>query len=179
MSETSTASKPSAKERLKEELIKYGIVTAYLYLCFVVLLLWKAAILSEQGVDVLHYGTAIIKALVLGKFILIGDALKFGTRRLGPTMLHRILRRTIAMFLILLALTALEEWLVGLAHGQSLGQTWAEYASKSLLQNLAPDLVMLLILIPLITAAELNKTLGTETIRKHLLSREEPAPGPQ
>ncbi len=173
MSEADSEGKPSVKERLKEELVKYALVTAYLYLCFIVLLLWKAAVLQQHGIDALHYGTAIIKALVLGKFILIGDAIKFGTRKMGPTMLHRIVRRTVAMFVILLALTGLEEWLVGLAHGKSLAQTWAEFTSNSLLENLAPDLVMLLILVPLIAASELRKTLGSETIKRQLLARDD------
>ena len=173
MNEASSAEKPSVKERFWEEMRKFGLVALYLYVCFSVLLLWKSAILQGQGTDYLPYGLALVKALVLGKFILIGDAIKFGTRSLGPTMIHRIVQRTVVMLFLLLVMTAIEEWLVGLYHGKSLSQVVAEYMDKSWIENLAPDLMMLLILIPLITASELRKTLGAEQFRAHLLGPSE------
>jgi hypothetical protein len=161
--------KPSVKERFWEEMRKFGLVAAYLYVCFVVLVLYKSAILAEQGTSYLPYGVALVKALVIGKFILIGDAIKFGTRNLGSTLLHRVAQRTLAMFFILLIFTAIEEWLVGLYHGETIAQTLGEYFSRSWVENLAPDFLILLILIPLMTAAELRKTIGAEQFKAHFL----------
>lgn len=174
MNEAGSEHKPSAKERFWEEMRKFGLVALYLYICFSVLLLWKAAILQGQGTNYLPYGLALVKALVLGKFILIGDAIKFGTRNLGSTMIHRIVQRTVVMLFLLLVMTAIEEWLVGLYHGKSLSQVVAEFMDRGWIEILAPDLMMLLILIPLITASELRKTVGSETLRAHLLGPSEP-----
>ena len=127
MSTSEEAAKHSVKERLWEEMQKFGLVAAYLWVCFCALLLWKSAILAEQGTSYLPYGVALVKALVLGKFILIGDAIKFGTRKLGSSVLKRTMQRTLAMFVILLVFTAIEEWIVGWAHGKSLSQVVAEF----------------------------------------------------
>jgi len=171
MTDNADVEKPSLSERFWEEMRNFGAVALYLFVCFCVLLMWKSAILAEQGTSFLPYGVALVKALVIGKFILIGDAIKFGTRSLGPTLLHRILQRTLAMLLILIVFTAIEEWLVGLHHGQSFSQTLAEYLAHSWIENVAPVLVMLLILFPMITASEFRKTLGAEQFRKHLLDK--------
>jgi hypothetical protein len=171
MTEQAESSKPSLKERFWEEMRKFAFVAVYLYICFSVLLLWKAAILQEQGTSYLPYGVALVKALVLGKFILIGDAIKLGTKRMGPTVLHRILQRTLVMLLMLLAFTAIEEWLVGWYHGNTLAQTVTDYLSLSWMEILAPNLIMLLILIPLMAASELRKSLGAEQFKAQFLGR--------
>jgi len=54
------------------ELRRYALVSAYLYVCFGAILLYKSAILSEAGQHYLPFGVAAVKALILGKFVLIG-----------------------------------------------------------------------------------------------------------
>ena len=62
------------KARLREELHKYLAVSGYLYVCFVAIVLFKMAVLRDAGVAYLPLGLAAAKALILGKFVLIGEA---------------------------------------------------------------------------------------------------------
>ena len=55
-------SKGSLANRLRHELREYAIVAVYLYVCFGVLLLYKDAILREEGLSYLHFGLAAGKA---------------------------------------------------------------------------------------------------------------------
>ena len=71
-------SAPSIKQRAREELRNYAIVAGYLYVCFAALLLYKDALLQEQGLSLLPHGIAAAKALILGKFILLGEAAGVG-----------------------------------------------------------------------------------------------------
>jgi hypothetical protein len=162
--------KPPLKTRLLEELFKFWWVAGYLFVCFTVLLLWKAAILRQHDIDFVPFGIALIKALVLGKFILIGDMLPLA-RRTGPTLLHRVARRTLAVFVILLLFTLAEELVTGLLHGETLAAVVHERLSRDAVETFAGPLLMLLILVPLMLASELRKTLGDERLRALMLGR--------
>lgn len=168
----SDGTKPSAKARALEELRKYAYLSAYLYICFGVLLLYKASILEAQNVHFLHFGIALAKALIIGKFILIGDAIKVGLRGPADVLLHRILWRSLALLIMLMIFSVLEEVIVGWFHGHSIAQSLVEYASRTWVELLAPELVMLLILIPLIAAVELQRAMGSGTLSDLMRGRE-------
>jgi hypothetical protein len=72
------------------------------------------------------------------------------------------------MFLFLLILTAVEELIVGLVHGQAFTETIAEFTGRSWLQNLAPSVVMLLVLIPMISFEEIDRVLGDGSLKRML-----------
>ncbi len=155
------ATKPTVKKRLLEELVKYGYLTAYLWVCFSVLLLFQTTSSDVAGTT-FHFGAALIKALLVGKFLLIGDAIKVGSIARGPTLVHRVVWKSIAFLLILLIFTVIEEIIVGWFHDKTMVQSVVEYFSRPLPVVVAPILIMLLILIPLIAAIELRKTIGEE-----------------
>lgn len=161
--------KPSAKERFWEEMRKFGLISAYLWVCFGALELYKSSILAEHGTSYLPYGSALIKALVIGKFLLIGDAIKVGARATGPTLLHRIGMKSVAFLVMLIIFNILEEIIVGWFHDQTLAASLGEYFGRAPVEIVAPILVMLLILIPLIAATELRKAIGTEQFKAHFL----------
>ena len=155
------------KQRAGEELRSYAIIATYLYFCFAAVLLYKAALLREAGVGFLPHGIAVIKALILGKFILIGEAVGVGNRaRSGPTLLHAIAVKSLLFFLFLLVLSVAEELLVGKLHGHSFSQTLAEFQEHSALEQLAKSLLLLLTLVPLIGVRELSEALGPGELRK-------------
>lgn len=167
-------SMPQARERLRSELHRFLLVSAYLYVCLIALLLFKAAILSGTGVHTLSFGFAAGKALILGKFVLIGEAVRLGARQQTRTVLQLILRRAVLFLGLLVALTVVEELLLGLVHGHSLVQTLGEFASKAVPEMLANCLLLLLILVPLMTVLEANRALGEGTLRRFLMSPPKP-----
>jgi Na+-transporting NADH:ubiquinone oxidoreductase subunit NqrD len=146
----------SLKERAREELRNYAIVAAYLYVCFGAILLYKTALLREEGVAFLPHGLAAIKALILGKFILIGEAVGVGTRAQPRSLFSAIVTRTRLFFLLLVVLSVVEELVVGKMHGHSLAETIAELREHAGLEMLATSVLVLLILVPLIAFKELR-----------------------
>jgi Na+-transporting NADH:ubiquinone oxidoreductase subunit NqrD len=150
-------SEGSLKERAREELRNYAIVAAYLYVCFGAILLYKTALLREEGVAFLPHGLAAIKALILGKFILIGEAVGVGARAQPRSLLSAIATSTALYFLLLVALSIVEELIVGKVHGHSLAETIAEFREHAGLELLATSFLMLLILVPLIAFKELRQ----------------------
>ena len=61
----------SLARRARNELIEYLAIASYLAVCFGALLFYKAAILESEGVETTRVALAIVKALILGKFVLI------------------------------------------------------------------------------------------------------------
>jgi hypothetical protein len=159
----------SLKHRLRDELRKYLIVSAYLYVCFGALQLYKAALLQDAGVHYAAWGVAVVKALIVGKFLLIGDAVQNRMRRHPQGLPGRIGKRVFWLLVILVLLTIAEELVVGWIHGQSVVEMQAEFHSRSMPELLAEMLLMLLILVPLVAAAEVSQALGPGVLRRQFL----------
>jgi hypothetical protein len=152
------------KARLREELHKYLVVSGYLYVFFVAIVLFKMAVLRDAGVAYLPLGLAAAKALILGKFVLIGEAAHVGSRVGARTVLQRVVRRVVLLFALLIVLVVIEELLVGWIHGHPVAQTLAEYRHR-LPEVLAMLLLLLLILVPLVVATEVNHAMGPGALR--------------
>ncbi|MCM2309987.1 MAG: hypothetical protein NDI84_01175 [Steroidobacteraceae bacterium] len=161
-------SERTLKERARDELRNYAVVAVYLYVCFAVLMLYESTLLQKEGAGLVLHGLAAIKALVLGKFILIGEALAAGSRLQVGTLARRIASRSLLLLVVLIVLSVVEELVVGRVHGQSLAETVAGYEQRSPIAMLAKCLLMLLILVPLVAVKELNRTLGPGVLRQML-----------
>ncbi len=158
-----------AKARLREELRHYLMVSAYLYVCIGAIELFKVAVLRDTGIAYLPLGFAAAKALILGKFLLIGDAAGVGSRVGARTVLQRIVLRVLLLFALLIVLVVVEELLVGWFHGQPVAQTLAEYRHR-LPEVLAMLLLLLLILVPIVAVTELSRAMGPGALRELFLA---------
>ena len=161
----------SIGQRLKHEIREYLIISLYLWVCFSTLLFYESAILQAENVKLALLGSAAFKALILGKFILIGKAINVGEQMNPGILLQRIAWKSVAMLLLLAVFKMIEELVVGMTHGHSATQAIAEFIARGWLQNIAPGVVMLLVLIPLIAYEELDKALGKGSLKRMLFER--------
>ncbi len=167
----SAASESTARSRLAHELKSYFIVSAYLFLCFGVVLFYDASTATGRPADAVGACAALIKALVIGKFILIGELLKPGSRVSAQTLLQRVAWRTLGMLIVLVVLKLIEEVVIAAIHGEPVGAALSEFLSQPWPGLVAPTLLMLLILIPLMAAIEMDRSLGEGGLRDLLLKR--------
>ena len=162
-------SSASKAQRLLEELRKYALISAYLFVCFAVILVYGTSVQGDGAQSsAVPWSLALIKALVIGKFLLIGDALAVGSRAHKHPLLHRVAWKSLAMLALLVVFTVLEELIVGWVHGESAASVIRELVERTWLQHLAPMLLMLLILVPLITASEIYRMVGARQFREFL-----------
>src|SRR5262252_7463888 len=68
------------REKVEEELKLFFVVFAFLALMFSAFLTYRRLVSSEAGITYLHYGAGLIKAAVIAKIILLGQAMKVGKR---------------------------------------------------------------------------------------------------
>lgn len=146
-------------QRAKNELREYALLSLYLFVCFGALILYKAAILGEEGISYLPSGLAAIKALILAKFIMLGHMIRLGDRR-RSRMVYVIAYKALLYLILLLVLSVVEEVIVGLVHGRTSAASLAEFGGDKLPQTLATSLIMLLILIPYLASREVDVALG-------------------
>lgn len=156
--------------RLAHELKEYAAVSIYLYVCLGALLLYKGAVLRAEGISYAPYGLAVVKALILGKFMLVGHALRIGDRYAGRPLIYPILHKSLAFLALLFVLDVAEEVIVGLMHGRPVLDALTEIAGGTWLQILATCLLFLLVLLPYFAYREVGEFLGRDTMRRILFS---------
>ena len=156
---TEATAKATLGQRAVREFKEVAVLTAYLYVTLGAVILMKAAVLHGAGVSFVPWGIAIVKALVLAKFMLLGRAMireRFTNRPLIWPTLHK----AFAFLVLLIVLTIIEEVVVGLFHHQSVAASLGELTGAKLYETLAGYMIMLLVLIPYIAWGVLDEALG-------------------
>jgi len=174
-SETRASAGVRLPARLRKELIDYAIVSAYLYVCFGSLILYKATILRSEGLEFAPFGMAFVKALITGKFVLLLQAFKIGDKRISAgTALVAILLKSLLFAVLLMGLTIVEEMIVGYFHGKAARDVMSEIAGGTMPQALAVSLILFLILIPYFAFRGIAARMGEGELLK-LLTQRSPA----
>lgn len=151
---------PRWRRRVIDELVEILVLTAYLFTTIAAVNLMKAAVLHDHGVDFAYWGVSIVKALLLAKFVMLGKALKVGEHRADSPLIWPTLHKTFAFLLLLIALTIVEEVVVGLFHHRSIADSLGELFGRRLEETLASILILLLVLIPYFAFLMLARALG-------------------
>jgi hypothetical protein len=164
MTHRDTPSKTALAQRAADELKEFAIIAIYLFVCFAALLYLKASILRAHDIEFAPFGLAAAKALICAKFVSLGQMLHVGERFKSQPLIWPTLYRSIAFLVLLLALNAIEEVLVGFFHHRAVADSLAELGGGTLDQLLATSLIGLLILIPFFAFAALGEVLGERNL---------------
>lgn len=165
----------SLRERAAEELRVYAAVSLYLYVCFGALVLYQDALMQTDGGGLLPHGVAAIKALVLGKFLLIGRAVGAGTRIPTTTVAGQVVLRSLLLLVVVVVLSIVEELVMGAVHGQGIKGTLTGLEHPQWVMLAAKSILAMLILLPMVTLEALERVLGRGALRRLLFSAMNPA----
>ena len=120
------------------------VLTIYLYICLGAVMLLKTAVLRDAGISFDMWGIALIKSLLLAKFMLVGRALHIGQQRYrNEALIWPTLYQSVLTLLLLLVLDTVEGVLVGLIHKRALVNSSPSIAGPTPLQVGASCLIML------------------------------------
>jgi hypothetical protein len=173
---TEIPAKATLQQRATHEIKELLILTAYLYITLGAVIAVKTAVLHTEGIEFAPWGVAIVKALVLAKFILVGDAMKIGEGHTGP-LIWPTLHKAFGFLLLLVILTIIEEAVVGLFHHRSITDSLGDLVGARLEETLAGYLIMLLVLIPYFAFQVLDDALGKgRLVRMFFIEREPMTP---
>jgi GYF domain 2 len=171
-SDTAAPQKATLAQRARHELVEYLVISAYLFVCFGSLLFYKSAILRNDGIEFTAFSLALVKALILGKFILVLHAVKIGeSGDKSGILLVEILKSSFLFLIFLVALNAVEEVVMGLFHGRAAREVLGEMAGGTLPEAIAVCVLLLLVLIPYFSFRALASRLGDGVLWKHFTER--------
>ena len=164
----SQSPQPALRERAKSELKELLWITAYLLVVFSALSFYKSAILAAHGVNWLPWGFALIKAVVLAKFILIGRALHIGEGHRTKPLIWQIFHKSIAFLILVAGFTVIEEVIVGFIHDKTLWESMREVGGGTTEEMVATTIIMFLIFLPLFAYRTLSEVLGDKVLYRIL-----------
>jgi hypothetical protein len=157
---TETTVKAPLHQRAMHELKELVFISLYLYVSLGAVILMKTAVLRTQGIEFTPWGIAIIKAVVLAKFMLLGEAMRIGGRTTTRPLIWPTLQRAFGLLVLLIIMTIIEEAVVGLFHHKSIAASLGELFGPRLEETLAGYLIMLLVLLPYCAFRVLEEALG-------------------
>ncbi len=170
-----TAHFGSLRQRAVAEARRYLAFASYLIVVFGTLILFSINIYARIDQDIPHYSgyhfyaLGLINALVLAKFMLIAEATKLGSLRIGRHVRRRplvyvVLYRTVLFTAVLVAAYGLEEVLVGAWHGRAPGAVLPEIAG-GLRGVLTFAWVMFVVLLPYFAYQQIGQAVGAGRLR--------------
>lgn len=167
--------KATLHQRAMHEVKEFVILALYLYITLGAVILMKTAVLHTVGIEVAPWGIAIVKAMVLAKFMLLGFAMMFKKdRKTTNPLVWPTLQMAFAFLGLLIIMTIVEEIAVGLFHDRSIAASLGELFGIRLEETLAGYLIMLLVLIPFFAFRILSEALGEGRLERMFFVEREP-----
>jgi hypothetical protein len=162
---------PSLKARVVEELKVYWVITLYLWLFLGCFMIYRWLVMAESGVTTLHFGFALVEAMVIAKVILIGRLFAF-TRRFDSGPLALAVAYKCALFALLVALfTVIEHLVVGWVHHQGLWGGLREFAQVGAYEVGARTLMLTVAFVPFFAFWEMGRVLGMDRLAAMFFAR--------
>jgi hypothetical protein len=163
-------SRPQIRSRMLSELKRLFQIFLYMLVCVGAVLYFRMSIPSKENVGLWHFGYAIVKALLLAKFILLGHMLHIGERERGRPLFYSSLYQALALALLLIVLIGLEEGAVAVVHGQSIRESIDQVLGSYLHLVIVQGLLLFLLLLPYVAFLQLSDALGPGKLKQLFFS---------
>ena len=163
MDTTSTKSARSIlglREKAKEELRQFSAIAVYLALMLEALFTYRSLTLSESGITAIHYGVAVVEALILAKVILIGQALRLGKGFEDKPLIVLVLVKTLLLGALVAFFSVIKDLILGLMHHETWRVVLHDVFAGGRNEILARTLVIIVAFIPFFAFSEVDRVLG-------------------
>ena len=163
------------KEKAIDELKAYWIIAIYLAIFLGALTVYRRVILAEFGVVYLHYGVAVVEALIIAKVILIGKVFGFSRWLEDRALIYPVLFKSV-LFGVLVFLFGIVEHLVeGWFHKERVSVIFAKIASIGADELVARALMLIVAFVPFFAFWELGRVIGLRRLSTMYFSRPDAA----
>lgn len=154
------------KQKISNELKRYLMYTFFLAILLFTFTSYERMLLEKFGNQYVPYGFCIIKALILAKVIMIGEAIKLGEKFSKKPLIIPVFYKTIMFCLLVLVLIFAEHFIVGLIEGKSFPLIYREVFIKRLNVALAQIVIMFFIFIFFFSVLGISRVLGKHKLFK-------------
>jgi hypothetical protein len=150
----------SLRARALEEFRAYWMIVLYLWLALGLFYVYRRLVLADTGVEYLHYGIALVEAMVIGKVVLVGRMFGFTRRFEDRPLAVPVIFKSILFGLLVMLFGAIEHLVGGWIHGQGLLGGLREIATVGAHELAARGLMLVFAFIPFFAFCELGRVLG-------------------
>jgi hypothetical protein len=159
------------REKVREEFKLFSVVFVFLALMFGAFLTYRRLVPSESGVTYFHYGAGLIKAAVVAKIILLGQALKLGKRVESQPLIIVVLVKSVLYGLLVAVFNVLERVVEGLVRGYDWQATANLVVMNGWDEILAGALMVMVSFIPFFALWETGRVLGAGKLSEMFLHK--------
>jgi hypothetical protein len=159
------------KERALEELKVYWIITLYLWLFLGLFTVYRRLVVAETGTVYLHYGIALIEAMVIAKVVLIGRMFGFSRRFEDRALIVPVIYKSALFGLLVMLFGVVEHLVTGWIHKQGLLGGLSEIAAVGVYELAARALMLIVAFVPFFAFAELGRLLGMKKLAAMFFSK--------
>ena len=159
------------KERAIEEAKRFIGIALYAWLLLSVFELHRFAVLRSVHVNSLEgyrFVLAAVNAFILGKVVLIGQAVRRGRRPSEKPLIYPILLMSALFALLLICFQIAEETIRGMIHGKSLPASIPQLGGGGLEGAVFAGIMTFVALIPFFLFTEVQSVIGREKVRSLL-----------
>ena len=161
------------KERALEELKAFWFITLYLWLFLGCFTIYRRLILGEGGVTYLHYGIALVEALVIAKVVLIGRLFGFTRRLEDRPLVVPVLYKSAVFALLVMLFGVVEHLVVGWFRKEGAFGGLREIAETGAYEIGARAVMLTVAFVPFFAFTEIGRTIGMERLRAMFLGPRE------
>jgi hypothetical protein len=154
------------KEKLLHEFKGYWFNVIFLTCFFGVFSNYRRLILAYYDISYEEYGISFIKALILAKVILIGEAMRLGRGFEDKPLIIPTLYKSFAFTLFVAIFSLVEHVVRSLFGGKDISTALTTLPHVFTYEWFAQLIVVFFVFIPFFGVRELGRVLGTEHIRK-------------
>ena len=159
------------KERAIEELKLFWIIAFYLWVFLGSFLVYRRLIVAETGVTYLHYGMALIQALIVAKVILIGRMIGFTRCFEDKPLIVPVLYKSFLFGLLVLLFGFVEHLVEGWFHKEGLLGGLRNISDIGAYEIGARMLMLMVAFVPFFAFAELGRVLGAQKLSAMFFSK--------
>jgi hypothetical protein len=163
----------SLKERAVEEFKLFWIIALYLWVFLGSFTVYRRLIIAETGTAYLHYGIAVIEALVIAKVILMGGMFSFTRRFDSKPLIVPVLYKSILFAILVLLFGVVEHLVEGWFHKQGLVGGLREIASLGDYELGARVLMLFVAFVPFFAFGEIGRALGPQKLAAMFFGKRE------
>lgn len=177
MASTGHVEAKSLKERAWAELKAYWVIALYLWLFLGSFTIYRRLVLAETGVPYLHYGIALIEAMIIAKVVLIGRIFGFTRRFDHLPLIVPVIYKSLLFTVLVLAFGLLEKTVDGLIHREAVLAGLQRIAEVGPYEIGARALTLTVALVPFCAFSELGRVIGMSRMSSLFFGKRETAAG--
>ena len=159
-----TESHADWKAKAIHEFKAFWIIAIYLFMFLGLFTIYRRLVVAQVGSAYLHYGIALIQALVIAKIVLVGQMFSFTRKHDDKALVWPILYKTLLFALMVIVFGVIERLVEGWIHHEGLKGGIDKILGLGLDEFAARMLLLVFSFIPFFVFAELGRVLGMDRL---------------